>query len=550
MRSSTGGMPKGGSSGGTPAEAPLIDFGVDDHNTGPLAWREHASGQAQDVDPFSWTTDELFISATPKDPFGFEDLFTAAPASNDPFEPVARSSGNVDNSVYGFASQSLGHGGGIDLLTGMPPVATRVSAPASLNLFLDSSGVGAPWAAAAPLGHRQSVDSRLPASSSDNTFLFNDNPFIQAEASTKDDAQPWSPFSEEFSFKDALSEDLPIAESPTSEDAGNAVDWSSIVLSEKKGWAHEDQGPKVGASSVISNEQARSRANSFTEKEQQKPPVAAQVKERSSFSVTEKDVSRSEDAISANAKLVAQVSEPPQKPPPPRPSSSEFQSSKPLPPRPPSSEFQPSKPPAPRPSSSEFQSSAWVSSSRSGRQQPEFLASGGGRGVYRAPSREIFNSGNPVALELRPRPLKLKEVNQSIRTIMCTDTSVWAAFDHGLKVWDIGAASSSCSEGSNNPLGDEDAAGYTVLTSGPTLCLAVDTGNQVVWTGHRDGKVRAWPLNIRGGDSQKRDPIEHVLVWDGHQAPVTAITITTYGESRRKWNTFEWSFCCGRCQQY
>jgi hypothetical protein len=101
-----------------------------------------------------------------------------------------------------------------------------------------------------------------------------------------------------------------------------------------------------------------------------------------------------------------------------------------------------------------------------------------------------------------------------------------------LKVWDIEAACSSRSEGSNNPLGDEDAAGYTVLTSGPTLCLAMDTGNQVVWTGHRDGKVRAWPLNIRGGDSQKRDPVEHVLVWDGHQAPVTAITITPYGESR------------------
>ncbi|KAG0573387.1 hypothetical protein KC19_VG174200 [Ceratodon purpureus] len=514
MRSSTAGMLKGRSSGGTPAEAPLIDFGVDDHNTGPLAWPEHVSGQAQDVDPFSWTTDELFISATSKDPFGFEGHFTAAITSNDPFEPVARSSGNVDNTVYGFALQSLGHGSGTDLLTGMPLVATRVSAPASVNSFLDSSGVGdLPWAAASPSGHRQSVDSRLPVCSSDDTFYYNDNPFIQAKASTKDDAQPWSPFYGELSFKDALSEDLPIAESPTSEGAGDAVDWSSIVLSEKKEWLHEDQGSKVGAISVISNEQARSPANSFTEKEQQKPPVATQVKERSSFSVIGKDVFRSEDAISANAELVAQMIAPPQKPPSPRSSS----------------ELQRFKPPVPRPSSSEFQSSAWVCSSRCGRQQPEFLASGG-RGVYRAPSREIFNPGNPVALELRPRPLKLKEVNQSIRTIMCTETSVWASFEHGLKVWDIEAASSSCSEGSNNPLGDEDAASYTVLTSGPTLCLAMDTGNQVVWTGHRDGKVRAWPLNIRGGDSQKRDPIEAVLVWDGHQTPVTAITITPYGE--------------------
>jgi hypothetical protein len=459
MRSSTAGMAKGGSSAEAP---PLIDFGVDNHTTRP----EHASGQAQNVDPFSWTTDELFISATPKDPFGFEGLFAAAPAS-DP----------------GVASQSLGSGGGIDLLTGMSPVAThRTSAPAPVSSLLDVGGL--PWAAAAPAGHREAVDSRSPASSSDGTSLFNDNLRIQAEGDT---AQPWSPFYEESSFKDALSEDLPIAESPTSDDTGNAVDWSSIALAEKQGWAHEEQG----TSSVV-GEQANS------DKEQQKPPVAAHVKERPSFSVTEKDAFTSE----APAKL---VNAPPQKPPPPLPA---------------------------RPSSSEFQSCSWASSSRSRRQQPEFLASGGGRGVFRAPSRETFTSGNPVALELRPRPLKLKEVNQSIRTIMCTETSVWAAFDHGLKVWDIEAACSSRSEGSNNPLGDEDAAGYTVLTSGPTLCLAMDTGNQVVWTGHRDGKVRAWPLNIRGGDSQKRDPVEHVLVWDGHQAPVTAITITPYGESR------------------
>ena len=516
MRSSTAGMPKGGSSGGTPAEAPLIDFGSDDHSTGPLAWPDHASGQAQDMDPFSWTTDELFISATPKDPFGFEGLFTAAPTSNDPFEPLARGSGNADNTVYGFASQSLDHGGGIDLLTGVPPVATR-AAPANVNSFLNSSGVGAPWAAVAPPGHRDSVDTRPPVRSTDGTFLFDDNPFIQAEVRTNDAAQPWSSLYEEIAFKDALSEDLPMAESPTSEDAGNAVDWSSIVLAERKGRAHEDQGTKVSASSVVSDEQARSEKEqqnppvaaqvqerssfSVTEMEQQRASVAAQVKERSCFSETEKDTFRSEAPNSANAKLVAHVNAPPLKPPPSRPSSSELLSS------------------------------SWASSSRSGRQQPEFLASGGGRDVYRAPSREIFNPGNPVALELRPRPLKLKEVNQSIRTIMCTDTSVWAAFDHGLKVWDIEAASSNCSEGSNNPLGDEDAAGYTVLTSGPTLCLAMDSGNQVVWTGHTDGKVRAWPLNIRGGDSQKTDPIEQILVWDGHQAPVTAITITPYGES-------------------
>lgn len=477
MHSSTAGMPKGGSSGGTSAaEAPLIDFGIDDHSSGNFVWPDHhhASGPAQqDVDPFSWTTDELFISATPKDPFGFEGLFTAAPASSnvDPFESIAA---NANNTVYGFAtSQSnfSGHGSGMDLLTGVVPPQAAAAAPAALNPFADdssSSDVGGAWGGPGFMDSSFSVNTRLPASSSDDTFLFNDtNPFNQAEVSTSVN-QPWSSFHEEGSFKDALSEDLPIAESPTSEDALNSLDWASIAFSERAGYGNEDRA----------FEQATGKAN---------------VAEKGALFRTEKD--------GFKAELVAQRTAPPNKPPPPLPSSSESLSS------------------------------TWASSAKSGRQQPEFLASGGGKGVYRAPSREILYAGHPVALELRPRPLKLKDANQSIRTIMCTESSVWAAFDHGLKVWDIEAACSSCSEGGNNPLGDEDAASYTVLASGPTLCLAMDTGNQVIWTGHRDGKIRAWPLKIRAGASQKRDPVDHALVWDAHQAPVTAITITPYGES-------------------
>lgn len=388
-------MHSGGKS--SAAEPPLIDFGMDDHSSGGAFVWPDSGAATQDVDPFSWTTDELYISATPKDPFGFEGLFTASAPASDPFV------GNVN----GFAST-----GGMDLLTGVVP---------------DTS----------------------------SNPLHENNPFSsQAEPP----AQMWSSFHEEGSFKDALSEDLPNAESPTSE---GAVDWSSIAFSERTGYGNEDLGFEQAGVSVTER-------NVLVEKD---VPIGKDV-------IVEKDT---------------KVNVPPSYPPPQVP---------------------------------EVDASTWASSSKS----VGFLASGGGRGVYRAPSREIVHAGNPVALELRPRPLKLKEVNQSIRTIMCTDTSVWAAFDHGLKVWDLGAASSSCSEGGNNPLGDEDAASYTVLPSGPTLCLAMDTGNQVVWTGHRDGKMRAWPHNVRGGDPLKRDPVDQILVWDAHQAPVTAITITPSGE--------------------
>uniref|UniRef100_A0A7I4BC76 Inositol polyphosphate-related phosphatase domain-containing protein n=1 Tax=Physcomitrium patens TaxID=3218 RepID=A0A7I4BC76_PHYPA len=482
MRSKTAEMPKGENSGGTPAEPPLIDFGNDDHSS-PF-WSQPSPEQAQDVDPFSWTTDELFISATPKNPFGFEGLFSAAPVSNDPFEHLA----NI-NSVNGFAAQnsaqhnlSQGFGVGIDLLTGVPPVATR-------------PGVGDGWVGSgfeepvAPYRPSQSLDARFPAIPSDDTFPFDNNPF-KAEVSTTA-APQLSPFYEEFSFKDALSEELPVAESPTFEDVGNAVDWTSITESERKGWAHEDWATQ--------SQQRRGETSSpeniadlhITEKEF-KRPVSGQKSQRSVVSVTEKD-----GLVSAKA-TVAQPTLPPKKPPPqlPTPELS-------LPTRP------------------------SASSAKSARLPPEFLASGGGRGVYRAPSRDLFYAGNPVALELRPRPHK--EMNESIKTALCAGSSLWAAFDHGLKVWDIEDASSGGSEGSNNSPGDEDAAAYIplVVNSGATMCLAMDNANQIIWSGHRDGRLRAWPLNIRDGGSQGRDQI---LEWDGHQAPVTAITITSYGE--------------------
>jgi hypothetical protein len=146
--------------------------------------------------------------------------------------------------------------------------------------------------------------------------------------------------------------------------------------------------------------------------------------------------------------------------------------------------------------------------------------------VYRAPSRGFLQAGHPVALELRPHPLK--DIHQSTKTILCTETSLWAAFDFGLQVWDIESATGCFSEGVDNLVGDEDAAAYCVLSvhASPTLCLALDIANEIVWSGHKDGKVRAWPAQVK---RTRWDPTLPSLVWEGHRTPVTAIVVTSYG---------------------
>lgn len=60
---------------------------------------------------------------------------------------------------------------------------------------------------------------------------------------------------------------------------------------------------------------------------------------------------------------------------------------------------------------------------------------------------------------------------------MCIDIFVWVVFDYGLKVWDIEVVCSSCSEGGNNFLGDEDVVSYNVFFLGFILCLVMDIGN-------------------------------------------------------------------------
>jgi hypothetical protein len=66
------------------------------------------------------------------------------------------------------------------------------------------------------------------------------------------------------------------------------------------------------------------------------------------------------------------------------------------------------------------------------RRSNVFFATRGGNGVYKTPYRGYVHARHPVPLELRPDPLK--EKNMSTKAIVCTETSILGASNIHLQV--------------------------------------------------------------------------------------------------------------------
>lgn len=160
----------------------------------------------------------------------------------------------------------------------------------------------------------------------------------------------------------------------------------------------------------------------------------------------------------------------------------------------------------------------------------EFIASGvgGGAGVFKSPIRAAVHPGRPPCLELRPHPLRETQVGKFLRNIACTQTQLWAGQECGVRVWEFrNAYEHGCGLGGRVRRGDEDAAPFYESTdTSPTLCLTVDNGNRLIWTGHKDGKIRSWKM-----DQQFSTPFKEGLSWQAHRGPVLAMIITCYGTS-------------------
>lgn len=165
------------------------------------------------------------------------------------------------------------------------------------------------------------------------------------------------------------------------------------------------------------------------------------------------------------------------------------------------------------------------STTANGASFPEFIGSGGGIGIFKVPIRAAVHPGRPPSLELRSHPLRETQVGRFLRTVVCTESQLWAGSECGVRFWnfsDLYAPGRGLERS-----GDEDTAPFfeSVPTS-PTLCLAADAGNRLVWSGHKDGKIRSWKMD----QCLNGVPFKEGLSWQAHRGPVLSIIFTSYGD--------------------
>ncbi|KAL5721411.1 phosphoinositide 5-phosphatase [Ranunculus cassubicifolius] len=164
---------------------------------------------------------------------------------------------------------------------------------------------------------------------------------------------------------------------------------------------------------------------------------------------------------------------------------------------------------------------------------PEFIASGGGSGIFKVPLRAAMHPSRPPGVELRPHPLKETQVGWFLRTIVSTESQLWAGQECGVRFWKFeDAYLAGCGIGGRMRRGDEDAAPFhESAPTAPTLCMIVDDGNRMIWSGHKDGRIKSWKMDqsVDGGSSSSL-PFKEGLTWQAHRGPVLSMIMTSYGD--------------------
>ncbi|KAH7833519.1 hypothetical protein Vadar_007128 [Vaccinium darrowii] len=159
---------------------------------------------------------------------------------------------------------------------------------------------------------------------------------------------------------------------------------------------------------------------------------------------------------------------------------------------------------------------------------PEFVAAGG-TGIFKAPSRAAVHPSRPACLELRPHPLRETQVGKFLRTIACTDSQLWAGQESGIRVWSLSDAyGPGIGMGGRARRGDGDAAPFQESGStSPTMCLVIDDASKLVWSGHKDGKIRSWKMDQPLDDDSA---FKEGLSWQAHRGPILSMVITSHGD--------------------
>lgn len=122
----------------------------------------------------------------------------------------------------------------------------------------------------------------------------------------------------------------------------------------------------------------------------------------------------------------------------------------------------------------------------------------------------------------------LIQVGRYLRTITTTEAQLWAGQESGVRVWNYtDAYKPGIGTGGRVRRGDEDAAPfYESASTPPTICMIVDQGSKLVWSGHKDGKIRSWKMDL---NFSEENGFKECFCWQAHRSPVLSMDISSYG---------------------
>jgi hypothetical protein len=184
---------------------------------------------------------------------------------------------------------------------------------------------------------------------------------------------------------------------------------------------------------------------------------------------------------------------------------------------------------------------------------PEFVGAGGGKGIFRVPLRAAMHPGRPPPLEVRPHPLRETQAGSFLRSLAAEPhrRQLWAGTESGIRVWSLDEVFAEWGAGARR--GDEESAPFREgMPAPPALCVVVDRANRLLWTGHKDGRIRSWRMDLdaaatapappaagagdgggssHGGGSNNAPVFREALTWQAYgRTPVLSMVITSYGE--------------------
>jgi hypothetical protein len=187
---------------------------------------------------------------------------------------------------------------------------------------------------------------------------------------------------------------------------------------------------------------------------------------------------------------------------------------------------------------------------------PEFVGAGGGEGIFRVPLRAAMHPGRPPPLEVRPHPLRETQAGSFLRTLAAEPQrrQLWAGAESGIRVWALDEVFAGWGEGARR--GDEESAPFREgVPAPPALCVAVDRANGLLWTGHKDGRIRSWRMDLDAaatepapqvagtvyaggsvvgssqGGANNAPVFREALTWQAYgRTPVLSMVVTSYGK--------------------